>query len=173
MLAMALESSKVSFDGREPGDIFVYMQEVDAISARFSVDDLSEEGRCRIAISGMQSPARETTATDVMSGKLTDNEYATFADGLFNLYMKSATAIETNIRIWNLSQKHNENSTAWGARCLRAMIYRLKKDVSDCARHQTFMRDQDMGLTSQMIEEEYGHCNFLIQAYLEATQQRF
>ena len=112
MLAMTLENSKVSFDGREPGDIFVYMQEVDSVLQRFSTEDLSEEGRCRIAISGMQSPARETTNTNVMSGKLTDHTYITFADDLFNLYMKSATAIETNIRIWNLNQKHNENATA-------------------------------------------------------------
>lgn len=89
------------------------MQEVDAVLSRFSEDDLSEEGRCRIAISGMKSPARETTVTNVLSGKLTDNEYTTFADDLFNLYMKSATAIETNIRIWNLNQKTNENATAW------------------------------------------------------------
>lgn len=130
MLDMALESSKVSFDGREPGDIFVYMQEVDAILSRFSVDDLSEEGRCRIAISGMKSPARQTTATNVLSGKLTNNEYTTFADDLFNLYIESATAIETNTRIWNLNQKPNENATAWGARCLREMIYRLKRMFS-------------------------------------------
>lgn len=110
MLEGALEAAKVSFDGREPGDIFVFMQEVDAILSRFFDDDLSENGRCRVAISGMKSPAKETTATNVQVGTLSDEVYLTFADALFDLYMKSAIAIKTNIRIWNLNQKANTSS---------------------------------------------------------------
>lgn len=119
----------VSFDGGEQGDIFVHIQEVDTILSRFSNSDLSEQTKCRIFIAGMKCPARKSTATNVQVGNMSDKVYVTVSDAIFELYMKLATAVETNIRIWNLSQKSNENATARGARCMRAMMYRFKKNI--------------------------------------------
>ena len=147
------------------------MQEVDVILSRFSDVDISEKGKCQVAISGMKSPARETTTTNVQVGSLSNEIYVTFADALFDLYMKSTAAIETNIRIWNLNQKGGEDSTAWGARCFRAMMYRLKKDVAYCARHKNFMKYQEIGLKAEKLEKEYVHATHITQACLESTIQ--
>ena len=136
MLQDALEAMKFSIDGRKAGDIFIFMQEVDIVLARFASKDLSEPGKCRVAIGAMKVPAKKTVRTHVSVGKIPNQRYTTFAEEVFDLYMASATVIETNIRIWNLGQKAGENATAWGARCLRAIMYRVKKDVADCSRHQ-------------------------------------
>ena len=50
------------------------------------------------------------------------------------------------------------------------MMYRLKKDVADCTRHQTFMKDQKIGIKAEKLEKEYRHATYVTQAYLEATQ---
>ena len=117
----------------------------------------------------MNVPARETVRTNVSVGSIPDNRYAVFAEHIFDTYMKSATVFETNIRIWNLHQKSGENATAWGARCLRAIIYRVKKDVADCSRHQDFTKKQEIVLDKDKIELEYAYTKFLSQAYLEST----
>ena len=124
-----------------------------------------------MTISGMKYPARETTATNAQVGNLSDELYITFSDSLFKLYIKSVTAIETNIRIWNMSQKAGENSTAWGARSLRAMMCRLKKDVADCTRHKDFMKEKELGSKGETLVEEYAHTPYVTQAYLDATMQ--
>ena len=83
----ALETYKVSFDGREPGDTFVYMQEVDTILSWFAYVDISEQRKCRVAIAGMKSPARETTATNVQVGNEPDKLYIALSDSIFEMYM--------------------------------------------------------------------------------------
>lgn len=47
MIDANLNSSKLSFDGKEQGDIFVYMEEVDTILSRFAYVDTSEQGKRR------------------------------------------------------------------------------------------------------------------------------
>ena len=169
MLDYVLESSKVSFDGREPGDIFVYMQEVDLILSHFLDGDPSVQGRRRTTIAGMKPSARDTGTTNVQVGNVSHILYATFSHSIFDMYMKTATVIETKIRIWNLSQKSTENATTWGARCLQAMMYPIKKDVTYCSRHQEFMAAQEIGIEEKKLTNEYQHTNYTTQVYLEVT----
>ena len=63
MLDVVLTEMNFSFDGREPGDIFVYMQEGDLVLCRFSDNDLSEQGKCRTSIAIMHPPARDIATT--------------------------------------------------------------------------------------------------------------
>ena len=54
MLEKTLSDIKFSFSGREPADIFVYLQEVEIVLESFAHEDLSEEVRIRICTNEMK-----------------------------------------------------------------------------------------------------------------------
>ena len=118
----------------------------------------------------MVIPARDVASSTLTRNEVITTRYTKFIEDVTDLFMKSATSIETNVRIWNLRQRKEENATYWGARCKHAMLFRMKKDVADCSRHETFMIEQKLGIKEDVMKEAFGHTKIVTQPYLETTK---
>ena len=102
----------VHFNGSKPDEIFDYQIHLQEVFSTFSPDDLKDEDKVTIFISGLDGAAKRIAENCTISEMPSIVHYSSWKDGLTEKYFGETSYLK-NEKIWATKMTERESVSEW------------------------------------------------------------